>query len=190
MAAEERRGQTRADYLALERRGAGKHEYCDGAIVAMVGASFRHNLIQTRALAALYARLRGGPCEATPSDLRVGIAALGSYTYPDLAVVCGTPEFEDAELDTLLNPTLLAEILSPSTEGYDRGLKFQRYRLIPALTDYLLVAQERPVIEHFQRQAGERWVLTTYAAPEAVIPLEAIGCALALADVYAGIGFE
>ncbi len=190
MAAEPRRTIGRQEYLALERRGAEKHEYIAGEIVAMVGASFRHNLIQTRMLAALYARLRGGTCEALPSDLRVAIPALGIYTYPDITVVCGEPRFEDNEYDTLLNPLLIAEILSPSTESYDRGLKFQRYRLIPTLQEYVLIAQERPTIEHYQRAADERWILSTYATLEVALPLRAGACTIALGDIYAGIAFD
>ena len=137
---------SREEYLALERRGEGKHEYLAGELVAMAGASFRHNLIQTRVVASLYQQLRGRPCEVAPSDLRVAIGALGVYTYPDVTVVCGEPQFEDAEQDTLLNPTLLVEILSPSTESYDRGRKFEHYRLIPTFRECLLVAQDRPLV--------------------------------------------
>ncbi len=190
MAAEDRRPLSREDYLALERRGEGKHEYIAGDIIAMVGASFRHNLIQTRVLAGLYNQLRGGPCEVAPSDLRVAVAALGIYTYPDVTVVCGEPHVEDAEQDTLLNPTLLAEILSPSTESYDGGLKFQRYRLIPSLKEYLLIAQDRPVVEQYVRQADDRWVLATFANRDDLLTLDSLGCTLALADVYAGLAFD
>jgi Uma2 family endonuclease len=190
MAAEPQRNISRQEYLALERQSAEKHEYIDGEIVAMVGASFRHNLIQTRMLAALYARLRGGPCEVLPSDLRVAIPALGIYTYPDITVVCGKPHLEDNEYDTLLNPILIAEILSPSTEGYDRGLKFQRYRLIPTLQEYVLIAQERPTIEHYQRASDDRWILSTYATLDSVLPLRSGDCTIALGDIYAGIAFD
>lgn len=190
MAAEDRQPLQHEDYLALERRGEGKHEYIAGDLIAMVGASFRHNLIQTRVLAGLYNQLRGGPFEAASSDLRVAVAALGIYTYPDVTVVCGEPHFEDAEQDTLLNPTLLAEILSPSTEGYYRGLKFQRYRLIPSLKEYLLIAQDRPVVEQYLRQADDRWVLATFANRDDVLTLNSLACTLALAEVYAGLAFD
>ena len=181
---------SREEYLSLERRGEGKHEYLAGQLVAMVGASFRHNLIQTRVLASLYQQLRGRPCEVTPSDLRVAIGALGVYTYPDVTVVCGEPQFEDAEQDTLLNPTLLAGILSPSTESYDRGREFQRYRLIPTFREYLLIAQDQPLVEHYLRQPDNRWLLATFEQLDDVIALDSIGCMLALADVYAGIRFD
>jgi Uma2 family endonuclease len=190
MAAEPRRNSSRQDYLALERQGAEKHEYIDGAIIAMVGASFRHNLIQTRILAALYARLRGGPCEALPSDLRVAIPPLGIYTYPDITVVCGEPHFEDSEQDTLLNPLLIVEILLPSTEGYDRGLKFQRYRPIPTLREYVLIAQDWPTIEYYLRPPDDRWILSTYTSVETPLTLRSCDCTLALGDIYTGIAFE
>jgi Uma2 family endonuclease len=141
-------------------------------------------------LASLYQQLRGRHCEVTPSDLRVAIGALGIYTYPDVTVVCGEPQFEDAEQDTLLNPTLLVEILSPLTESCDRGKKFQRYRLIPTFREYLLIAQDQPLIEHYPRQTDNRWLLATFEQPGDVIALDSIGCTLALADVYAGIRFD
>ena len=178
------------DYLALERRGEGKHEYVAGEFVAMVSASFRHNLIQTRVVSNLYGQLRGRPCEVTPSGLRVAVGALGIYTYPDVTVVCGEPRFEDAEQDTLLNPTLIVEILSPSTESYDRGKKFQRYRLLPAFQEYLLIAQDLPFVEHYVRQADNRWVFSAFERLGDVVALDAIGGTLALADVYAGIAFD
>ena len=181
---------SREEYLALERRGEEKHEYLAGELVAMVGASFRHNLIQTRVLAGLYQQLRGRPCEVTPSDLRVAVGALGIYTYPDVTVVCGEPQFEDAEQDTLLNPTVLIEILSPSTESYDRGKKFQPYRLIPTCREYLLIAQDQSLIEHYLRQPNNRWLLATFEQLGDVIALDSIGCTLALADVYDGIVFD
>ena len=141
-------------------------------------------------LASLYQQLRERSCEVTPSDLRVAINALGIYTYPDVTVVCGEPQFEDAEQDTLLNPTLLVEILSPSTESYDRGKKFQHYRLIPTFREYLLIAQDQPLIEHYVRQADNRWLLATFEQLGDVIALDSIGCTLGLADVYAGIKFD
>ena len=143
-----------------------------------------------RVVASLYQKLRGRSGEVTPSDLRVAIGALGIYTYPDVTVVCGEPQFEDAEQDTLLNPTLLIEILSPSTESYDHGRKFQHYRLIPTFREYLLIAQDQPLVEHYLRQPDNRWLLATFEQLDDVIALDVIGCTLALADVYAGIRFD
>jgi Uma2 family endonuclease len=135
---------TPEEYLAIERDSAEKHEYVAGEVVAMAGASRRHNLIQTDTGTSLNVQLRDRPCEVYPSDMRVKVSTLGIYTYPDITVVCGEPDLEDAEQDTLLNPTVIIEVLSPATERYDRGLKFHRYQLIPSLRDYLLIAQDRP----------------------------------------------
>ena len=124
---------TPEEYLRLERASQEKHEYFKGEIFAMTGATENHNIIAGSTFAALYSELRKKPCQIYPSDMRVRIPATGLYTYPDISVVCGTPEFEDDGLDTLLNPTVIIEVLSPSTEPYDRGKKFQHYRTIPTL---------------------------------------------------------
>ena len=122
-------------------------------------------------------------------DLRLRIPATNRYTYPDVAVACGDIQFEDAELDILLNPTLIVEVLSPSTEAADRGGKFAAYRTIPSLQAYVLIAQDQPLVEHFQRQ-GESWLLTAYSGLDAVVPLPAIGCTLRLHDVYRRVRFD
>lgn len=114
----------------------------------------------------------------------------GDLYYPDITVVCGEPQFEDGEQDTLLNPTLLAEILSPSTESYDRGRTFQRYRLIPSFQEYVLIAQELPFVEHYLRQPDDRWVLSAFEHLDNILALDSIGCTLALAEIYAGIVFD
>lgn len=175
---------TPAEYLALERQGERKHEYAAGERIAMVGASFRHNLIQTSVVASLYSQLGNRPCAVLPSDMRVKIEPLGIYTYPDITVVCGEPQLEDDERDTLLNPTVIVEILSPSTERYDRGRKFQRYRLIPSFREYVLIAQDAYTIDHYIRQADNTWNLSTSDRLDDTIALPSIGCTLALADVY------
>lgn len=190
MAAEQPVLRTPEEYLALERRGEGKHEYVAGELVAMVGASLSHNLIMANLLLSLGNQLGGRDCVVLPSDMRVKIEPLGIYTYPDLTVVCGEPQLEDDEQDTLLNPLVIVEILSPSTERYDRGLKFQRYRLIPAFREYLLVAQDVPGIDHFVRQADGTWNLTAVDRLEDTIALPTIGCALALADLYRNVAFD
>jgi len=131
------------DYLAAERQAETKSEYLKGEVFAMSGASRQHNLIVWNLSGALYSQLRGRGCEAYVGDVRVHIPATGLYTYPDIAVVCGEPRFEDGELDTLLNPTLLIEVLSPSTEGYDRGKKAAHYRTLDSLREYVLVSRKR-----------------------------------------------
>lgn len=170
-----------ADFLEGERSSKIKHEYFAGEVFAMAGASERHNLIAGNTFASLHAQLRRRTCNVYPSDMRIKISQTGLYTYPDIAVVCGAAQFED---DTLLNPTLIVEVLSPSTESYDRGRKFQHYRTLESLTDYLLVAQDGVHIEHFTRQADNRWVLTEVDQIDALLSLPTIACDLALADVY------
>ncbi|HMA36345.1 MAG TPA: Uma2 family endonuclease [Chloroflexia bacterium] len=174
------RRYTPEEYLAHERQADYKSEYIAGQIVAMSGVSREHSLINMNLARVLSTQLLDRPCEAHASDLRVKVSAQGLYTYPDITVVCGEPQWEDAQVDTLLNPTLIVEVLSPSTEAYDRGAKFGYYRALPSLQEYLLVAQDRMLVEHFVR-ADAGWLLTD---PAAVIQLPAIGCTLPLAEVY------
>jgi len=181
---------TAAEYLAFERAATTKHEYRGGEVVAMASASREHNLIVANLVAELRAALRGRPCETYPSDMRLRVTETGLYTYPDVVVVCGEPQFEDAEVDTLLNPTLIVEVLSPSTEAYDRGDKFEQYRTLPSLREYLLVSQHRPHVERFIRQEGNTWLLTETRGIDATVRLEAIDCTLSLAEVYDRITFS
>lgn len=178
---------TVAEYLEQERRAETKSEYLDGEVFAMAGAGFRHNLLVTNVLVALASRLRGGSCQAVANDQRVHIPTTGLFTYPDVVVVSGEPEFLDAEVDTLLNPALIVEVLSKSTADYDRGGKFAHYRALPSLSEYLVLAQERVHAEHYLRQDAGRWLLAETGDPAAVLRLEAIGCELPLGAVYEGI---
>jgi len=171
------------DYLAQERIAEHKSEFMDGRIYAMTGASRAHNLITVNLARSLGNQLLNRPCEAYISDMRVKAADAHSYRYPDVAVVCGRPEFEDEHADTLLNPTLLIEVLSPSTEAGDRGEKFVEYRCIPSLKQYILVEQDKPRIERYERQR-DGWLLTETAGLDATVSLDAVGCVLALAEVY------
>src|SRR3989442_7543846 len=145
-------------YLTLDRRAEFRSEYVDGDMVAMSGGSREHNLIVTNLVRELSFQLKGRPCEVYPSNMRVKVSATGLYTYPDVVVVCGEPKFEDENVDTLINPTLIAEVLSDSTEAYDRGAKFGHYRKVDSLTEYLLVAQKEPRIEQYVRQAAGPWL--------------------------------
>jgi Uma2 family endonuclease len=181
---------TQEEYLAFERQSEMKHEYVAGEILAMTGVSRRHSLINTTTSAYLEFRLRDRPCELHQSDVRVKIAKLGIYTYPDIVVVCGKPEFEDPEVDTLLNPTVIIEILSPSTQSYDRRLKFHRYQLIPSFREYLLIAQDARRVDHYIRQPDDRWFPTTYTHPDDVITLPSLDCTLPLAEVYRRVTFD
>lgn len=172
------------EYLAWERKQETKHEYWAGEVYAMAGASESHNLISANIVAGLHTQLRGLGCRVYPGDIRIRIPATGLYTYADVTVVCGRPQFDDSEQDTLLNPTLIVEVLSHSTESYDRGTKFQNYRSLASLTDYLLVAQDRPQVEHYARQNDNQWLLTEVTGLEGNDRLPSLGCTIALADVY------
>jgi Uma2 family endonuclease len=174
---------TAEDYLTLERSASYKSEFHDGQIYAMTGASREHNLVSGNIYRELSLQLKKRPCEAYINDMRVKAAEARSYHYPDIVVVCGTPQFEDAQMDTLLNPAVLIEVLSPSTEAYDRGGKFANYRKIATLREYLLVTQDQPSIERYVRQ-GDVWILTEAVGLEASVPLESIDCVLSLREVY------
>jgi Uma2 family endonuclease len=172
------------EYLARERSSSHKSEYFAGEVFAMAGASKRHNLIVTNLVGELRQQLKGRPCDVYPSDMRVKISRTGLYTYPDVTVVCGDAEFEDDQQDTLLNPTVLIEVLSKSTEAYDRGTKFEHYRKLESLQEYVLVAQSKPHVEHFVRQPDNHWLLSETNDLQAAFDLPSIGCRLAMAEVY------
>jgi Uma2 family endonuclease len=181
---------TPTEYLALERQAECKSQYFDGEIFAMAGATRRHNLIAMNVGRELSVQVRGRPCEAYPSEMRVKVSPTGLYTYPDVVVVCGEPRFEDNHEDTLLNPTLIVEVLSPSTEDYDRGRKFAHYRQIDSLAEYLLVAQERRHVERYRRQESGEWLLWETDRPDDTVALSSIGCELALVEVYDKVTFD
>ncbi|RRR71281.1 MAG: Uma2 family endonuclease [Candidatus Viridilinea halotolerans] len=177
-------------YLAAERSGRERHEYYAGAIYAMAGGSARHNRLAGSTYAALYAQLRQRDCNVYPSDMRVKSATTGLYTYPDITVVCGAEAFEDASEDTLLNPSIIIEILSPSTETYDRGKKFQHYRTIVSLREYLLIAQDAYQIEQFVRQSGDTWLFAEVRGRDAQLVLPSLQCTLSLAEIYEKVRLE
>ncbi len=174
---------TPEEYLAQERAAEVKSEYIAGQIYAMGGASRAHSLVNGNLFWVLTSQLRDRACELHVNDMRVKVSSAGLYTYPDMVVVCGEAQLEDAHGDTLLNPTLIIEVLTPSTEAYDRGAKFAYYRQLPSLREYLLVAQDRVLLDHFVRDdAG--WLFTSTTDPTAVVTLPAIGCTLPIAEVY------
>ena len=180
---------TEEEYLAFEREAEEKHEYYAGEIFAFAGASRRHNLITGNFFAALHAQLRDRDCEVFSSDMRVRISPSGAYTYPDVVALCGEAEFADDQHDTLLNPTVIVEMLSPSTADYDRGGKFALYRRLDSLQEYLVVAQDRCHVEQYVRQGDARWLLSETEDPAALLTLDAIGCRLPLAEVYEKVDF-
>ncbi len=175
------------EYLAFERASATKHEYYDGAIYDMVGGTARHALISGNVATSLRNTLRPRQCLIYQSDLRVKMQR--SYTYPDVIVVCGEPRFTDANEDTLLNPTLIVEVLSPSTEHFDRNEKFRRYQQVEAVQTYLLIAQDAPRLEQYVRQPDQRWLYSLHEGLEAVVALPALECDLPLAEIYEKVVF-
>jgi Uma2 family endonuclease len=180
---------TPEQYLEIDRKAEFKSEYYGGEMFAMSGARQGHNLIVWNLAGELHLQLRKRHCEAYLNDMRVRVNASGLYAYPDTVVVCGEPQFDDETRDTLLNPTLIVEVLSPSTEAYDRGDKFELYRAIPSLNYYLLVSSERMSAELFTRQEAGGWLLTGATLPEDVINLPAVGVRFTLADLYEKVEF-
>ena len=174
---------TPEEYLAWERQQPDKHEFHGGEVFAMAGATFEHNQVVVNVGAELRAALRHKPCRVCASDLRVKVPATGLYTYPDTSVVCDRPEFEDDKLDTLLNPLILVEVLSESTEDYDRGTKFTNYRTIASFRDYLLISTDQVLVEYYARRDDGSWVLREFRAGER-FTLESVGCELVVDELY------
>jgi Uma2 family endonuclease len=178
------------EYFELERTSDGRHEYHNGEIFAMAGASFDHARIVQNISRSLGNLLEGkGSCEVVTSDVRVRISDL-RYVYPDVVVVCGTPDLDHS--DTLINPTIVFEVLSESTDDYDHHKKFEYYQRIPSLTDYILVAQDRIDIKHHERE-GDTWLryrTTRYNRTTETLFIASIGCTLTVSDIYARIVFE
>ena len=177
---------TPEQYMALERKATIKSEYLNGHIYAMAGASREHNLITINISSGLHVQLADQSCEAYVNDMRLKISPTGLYTYPDVVAVCDEPRFEDTDFDTLLNPIVLVEVLSPSIEAYDRSEKFAHYRRLKSLQEYILVAQDRVRVEHYLRQ-GVQWLLTGLSDLDDVLYFTSIGCNLPLREIYAKV---
>lgn len=173
-----------AQYLELERKAEVKSEYYAGEMYAMAGASEAHILIVSNLTFEFVSQFRRRPCKTYATDMKVRIDASGLYAYPDVVLVCGNPDFTDGRHDTLLNPQVIIEVLLPSTAAYDRGEKFLHYRLLPSLTDYLLVSQTAMRVEHYARQPDGNWLLMDVSGLEGEITLASVGCRLRLADIY------
>ena len=180
---------TWAEYLELERAAEFKSEFFEGEMFAMAGGTPQHSLIATNLAREFGNRLKGGPCVAYNADLRIKIEATGLFTYPDLSVICGSLQFADSTEDTAVNPTVLVEVLSDSTEAYDRGRKFEHYRQIPTLQAYLLVSQQAPRVEQFIRQAEGRWLLDEAAGLDRHLDLPSLQTSISLAEVFANVSF-
>ena len=178
------------EYLAWESKQPTKFELIDHYIVAMSGASEAHNIIAAAITALLYFRLRKKPCKVYAADMRVQAERESSYTYPDVVVVCGEPRFrDDTKPETLQNPMLIFEVLSPSTEAIDRNMKFNSYLQLPSLEGYFLVSQDKPRVESYTRQA-DGWLYQDHAGLESKLRIDAIDVSLSLADVYHKVQFE
>lgn len=190
MASQPKKRYAPEEYLALERSSEAKHEYFNGEIFAMGGASPQHVLIVTNIVIELGTELKQGPCRVYSTDLRVKVNPTGLYTYPDVVVICDVPEFSDEQKDTLSNPVLIIEVLSDSTKDYDRGGKFEQYRTIGSFAEYLLVAQDRPHVEHYVRQSDGSWVLHETNRLEDTIQLTSVPCSLPLSEIYDKIDFS
>lgn len=176
---------TPEEYLAFERKSKTKHEYFAGRLVEMAaGATRAHNLIVSNVIFVFMRQLRGRSGEVYPSEIRVKVPATGLYTYPDVTVVATEARLEDPERDILLNPTIIVEVLSDSTENYDRGEKFHSYRTIESLQEYVMIAQDSYHIEHYVRQPNGQWLLSEATTLAETIHLPTIACDLPLADVY------
>lgn len=181
---------TPEEYLKIERKAEFKSEYFRGEMFAMAGAKRNHTKIVGNLSGLLWQHLKGKDCEFHPNDMRVFVPKTGLYTYPDLVVVCGEVKFQDDVFDTLLNPTLLIEVLSDSTEGYDRGKKFQHYRSIETLREYVLVSQDEARIEKYVKSGDGFWVLSEAVGLGAEIKFDAIDCVIALGEVYDKVNFS
>jgi len=181
---------TEAEYLEIERRAECKSEFLDGEMIAMSGGSPAHSLIACNLISAINTQLKDSPCMVFNSDMRIKVQMAGLYTYPDVSVLCGREEIEGEHDDVLLNPTVIAEVLSDSREAYDRGKKFELYRRLPSLREYLLVNQHEPLIEQFIRQPGGEWLFRDVAGLEGKLSLPSVGITIALADVYSKVRFK
>ena len=181
---------TPEEYLDFERKATTKHEYVNGQMFAMSGASFAHNFITANTANQLYNQLIDSECQVVTNDMRVKAIETESYFYPDIVVVCGEPRAEDDTFDTLLNPTLIVEVLSPSTAAYDRGKKFAHYQQIVSLQAYILISQDKIYVEHYYRRQETEWQRADFQGLEEVLPLFSIDCELRLQDIYRRVRFN
>ena len=180
---------TPQQYIEQERRAEFKSEFYRGEVFAMAGATFEHTLIKDNIARKAGNQLEDASCVVLTSDIRVKINPTGLYTYPDVVIVCDKPQFEDNHFDTLLNPRIVIEVLSDSTENYDRGKKFSHYRQIASLQEYVLVAQDRPLLERYVRQDDQSWILTVFDDLTQTFEATTIPVRIPLAEIYRGVIF-
>ena len=180
---------TPEEYLALERDAEFKSEYFEGGIFVMQGASDPHTIIGINIAGEFYLQLKGSSCVARSSDIKIRTPDRGMFSYADLTVVCGQARFHDGTKDVLINPKVLVEILSPSSEAFDRGKKFAKYKLLESFTDYILIAQDEPQIDYFIKQPSGDWLQKSVSGMEAEISIASVDCTLRLSDVYSNVTF-
>lgn len=177
------------EYLSLEQEATDKHEFHDGEILAMSGGSLEASLIAANTTREIGNALKGKPCRVAESNLRVRIPPRNRYLYPDALIFCGSPEFDplDNKRHTILNPRVIIEVLSPSTEGYDRGDKFASYREIPSLQEYIMIAQDRVSVESWVRESDGNWSILTFAGLTAVAVVRSVGINIPMSEIYSGV---
>lgn len=190
MAAHLERRYTLEEYLELDRAAEERFEFWEGEVFCMSGVSQEHAEIEINLTVALRTRLSGSKCRVFPANMRIKVPTAPPYRYADLSALCGEARFETiGGVDALVNPALLVEVLSPSTESYDRGEKFARYKSIPALREYLLVAQDRPFITQLFKRDDDEWVYRDFDAPGSIVKLESLGCELSSDEIYQNVAF-
>ena len=180
---------TPEQYLAMERKAGFKSQYYDGFITAMAGASNAHNVIAINTASEISFQLKGRPCVVFANDMRLCVSKTGLYTYPDVMAVCGERQYLDADVDTLLNPALIVEVLSETTESYDRGKKFGHYQRLTSLKEYVLVAQDEVRVERYTRQ-GDDWILSVFTSLDDTLRLTSIDCEIPLREIYEKVEFS
>ena len=181
---------TPEEYLEIERNAEFKSEYYNGEMFALAGASYVHNKISSNIHVSLANQLKGKVCQVFQSDLKIREQISGLFTYPDIVTICGKPEFYDEEKDVIVNPTVIMEVLSKSTETYDRGFKFELYRRIDTLKDYFMVSQEKVSIEYYSRNADNSWTLKEFNDINQSIEIKSIECILEIKDVYYNVDLK
>ena len=190
MSAQPKPFYTPEHYVELERKAEFKSEYLSGQIFAMAGGSPKHSALISNVNGSAWSRLRGSSCQVYNNDLRITIMQTGLKTYPDVTVVCGEAHFHPLDKDSIINPTVLFEVLSPTTEAYDRGEKWAHYQQLDSLQEYILVSQHKAQVEHYVRQDDGSWKFTAASDLGAKIPLPSLGCELLLAEIYDRVTFE
>jgi Uma2 family endonuclease len=181
---------TPEQYLEIDRVSQFRNEFYSGRMYAMSGGSHRHALIIGNISGELRQALKKRPCRVTPSDLRVRVDPAGLYTYPDVVVVCGEPSYADDHIDTLLNPVFVAEVLSPSTEAYDRGFKSAQYRRVESLQEFVVIAQAEARVEVFRRQPGGQWLFAEFVGLDSVCRFDSLDISVSMADIYDKVAFD